>query len=195
VLRAARDDPRRLTGTPIDADTLSVKLKCAAAAAIAISLLAAGCGGSSATPRTAAGVREDYRSLVALLARGEGEQACDRFVSAAMEAAIVADKLGSCPAVFETAWTKSDRAVRGAMAALKVVSIYGDLATLNTDEGRRTMVYVDRHWRDDTVTPGYTVTTTDPQGHTFAITRNPDGSITRTCHPAGAPGCSRAGTW
>jgi len=41
----------------------------------------------------------------------------------------------------------------------------------------------------------YKVTTTDPRGDTFSITRDPDGSIIRTCHPAGIPGCSSAGTW
>jgi hypothetical protein len=97
--------------------------------------------------------------------------------------------------VFEQAWTKSNRTVRAAMAALRVLSVDGDQATLRTDAGRRTMLYVGRHWLDDTVASGYTVTTTDAQGHTFAIKRNEDGSIIRTCHPAGAPGCSRAGTW
>ena len=42
---------------------------------------------------------------------------------------------------------------------------------------------------------GYEVTTTDPRGDTFSIARAPDGSIIRTCHPAGIPGCSSAGTW
>ena len=44
-------------------------------------------------------------------------------------------------------------------------------------------------------TRGDKVTTTDPRGDTFSITRDPDGSIIRTCHPAGIPGCSSAGTW
>jgi hypothetical protein len=160
---------------------------------VALALVVAGCGGSNTTPRTAAGVRSDYRSFVQLLAAGEGKRACEKYVSAAFKAALAADKRrGSCPSFFESAWAKGNHTVSGTMAALRTVRINGTRATISTKKGSRAMLYADGHWQD---APAYKVIVTDPTGGTFSIARNPDGSITRTCHPAGAPGCSAAGTW
>jgi hypothetical protein len=159
---------------------------------VAISLLVASCGGSGTTPRTSAGVREDYRAFVHLLASGEAQRACTKYVSTAFKTALAADKRASCSSFFESAWTNEHATVSRAMAAIKAVRVDGDHATIRTRKGSRTMVYTAGHWQDS---PLYKITVTDPGGTTFLLAPNPDGSITRTCHPAGAPGCSPAGTW
>jgi hypothetical protein len=160
---------------------------------VVIPLLVAGCAGSGATPRTAAGVREEYRSFVRLLAAGEGKRACAEYVSAAVKIALAADKRGSCSVWVESGWTKGNRTVSGATAALKVVHVNGTRAAITTKSGSATMVYAAGHWQDNSY--AYTATATGPNGETFSLTRHPDGSITRTCKPIGSPGCSSAGTW
>ena len=78
------------------------------------------------------------------------------------------------------------------MAALKTIRIDGNHATMTTKKGSRVMVYAAGHWQD---APFYKITATDPAGATFSIAQHPDGSTTRTCHPAGETGCSATGTW
>ena len=41
----------------------------------------------------------------------------------------------------------------------------------------------------------YFITTRGAPGAEFDISRDPDGTIERTCSPDGAPGCSAGGTW
>ena len=158
-----------------------------------IPLLVVGCGGTGPTPRTAAGVREDYHGFVRLLAIGNGKQACAEYVSAAVKAALAADKLGSCSEWAESGWAKSHRTVSSATAALKVVHINGDRATIRTKRGSGAMVYAAGHWQDNSF--AYTVTVTRSTGETLSITRNANGSISRTCQPVGELGCSSTGTW
>jgi hypothetical protein len=42
---------------------------------------------------------------------------------------------------------------------------------------------------------GYTVTAASKSGNAFVITKADDGSLTRTCTPAGKGGCPAAGAW
>lgn len=104
-----------------------------------------------------------------------------------------ADKLGSCSEWAESGWTKSNRTVSSATAALKVVHMNGDRATIRTKRGSGAMVYAAGHWQDSSF--AYTVTATGPNGETLSITRNANGSISQTCQPVGEFGCSSAGTW
>lgn len=159
---------------------------------VAISLVLAGCGGSGTTLRTAAGVRQDYRAFVRLLATGKAQRACAEYVSTTFKTWLAADKRGSCPTYFESAWRQEHGTVAGAMAGFKTVRVDGDLATIRTTKGSRVMVYVAGHWQDSL---SYKITVTDSGGGTFSIAHNAAGSITRTCHPAREPGCSPSGTW
>ena len=166
---------------------------------VAGALVASACGGANASPRTAAGVREDYHRLVALVAVGESGRACAEYVAADWKTALATEQAASsCSALFEASWTKG-RTVSGAMAALKVVRVNGDRATIKTKRGTVVMSYAGGHWRYDLAGPHafptYTVTTTSPDGTSFAISRKSDGSVSRTCHPAGGVGCSSKGTW
>lgn len=158
---------------------------------VAISLAVGGCGGSGTTPRTVAGVREDYRTFLGLLATSESRRACADYVAVAYKAWLEADKRGSCSSFFQSAWTKDHDTVSAAMAALKTIRVHGEEATIKTTKGTRVMVYAGGHWEESL---GYMITVTDPGGGTFSITRHANGSITRSC-PARAPGCSPSGTW
>jgi hypothetical protein len=44
-------------------------------------------------------------------------------------------------------------------------------------------------------TTGYTITATSKSGDTFVMAKADDGSLTRTCTPAGKGGCPPGGAW
>jgi hypothetical protein len=176
---------------PIGADAELVR-RSSVSVLVGISLVVAGCGGSGATPRSAAGVRADYSAFVHLLANGEAKRACASYVSAAFKAAIAGEKRGSCRSFLASAWTREHATVSRAMSAIETIRVHGDHAAITTRTGTRAMVYVAGHWQES---PLYKIIVTEPGGASFSITRNSDGSTVRTCHPAGEAGCSSAGTW
>jgi type IV pilus assembly protein PilA len=48
---------------------------------------------------------------------------------------------------------------------------------------------------DDAPAGGFTVTATSDKGVTYTITRNADGTLSRTCDRRSVGGCNAAGTW
>ncbi len=236
---------------------------------VAIPLVIAGCGGSGATPRTAAGMRSDYVKFSKLVAAGNGAAACSRYIAPTEVAELAA--AGGCAKLLDYAVAQkglNPSTVTNGWTA----SVNGNNAKYQTDNASGTAVYAGGHWifadnssgsstststqnddaaaeelahtlqvaaetvatdnngSYDSITPSvlnsyeqtiqigsgggnayvenvntaagvigtassYTVTATSTTGDTFSINRLSNGSLTRTCAPAGTGGCNGSGSW
>jgi hypothetical protein len=111
---------------------------------VGIPLAIAGCGGSGATPRTAAGVRSDYVQFSKLAFAGNGAAACSRYISPAVVAELNAVG-GGCAKLLDWAVAQKDlnpSAVTNGWTA----SVNGSNATYQTATASGTAVYADGHW-------------------------------------------------
>jgi hypothetical protein len=231
---------------------------------LAIPLAIAGCGGSGATPRTAAGVRSDYVQFSKLAAAGNGAAACSRYVSPTVVAEL--DAVGGCAKLLDYAVAQKGLNP-GTVTNGWTASVNGSNATYQTASASGTAVYADGHWMfaensstSPTSTPpksedaaakelahtaqvaietcainnnghyrpncasptalngyestiqtasgngdawlsavtattnSYTVTATAISGDRFSINRLANGSLTWTCTPSSAGGCTD-GSW
>ena len=111
---------------------------------VALPFALAGCGGSSATPKTAAGVEGDLSQFAHLLAGGQAQKACERYVTSPLKAQLAA--LGGCAKLLDGALASSGPLnVRHALAGF-TATVRGERATYRTATGGGTAVYVDGHW-------------------------------------------------
>jgi hypothetical protein len=116
------------------------------AGVVAAAVVVAGCGGSSGTPRTSAGLKSDYVQFVTLIANGNASQACNRYVTPPAEAEL--RLLGGCVKAVAYALAVSGSRLNPTTATEGwAAAISGNTAVYRTRrETRGTAVYVGDHW-------------------------------------------------
>jgi hypothetical protein len=107
-------------------------------------LAIAGCGGSSATPRTSAGVESDYVQFAKLVSSGKGAAACSRYVAPPLVAELAA--LGGCAKLLDYEVAKQGGLNPSTVANGWAATVTSTRATYRTTKASGTAVYVDGHW-------------------------------------------------
>lgn len=130
--------------------TFLLALACGAAL-----LVLAGCG-SSAQPRTAAGVRATVNRFLSDLTAADGKDACALMDANAKAQLRAISKVGSCEHTITVASgldtaTAAQRSQLRGYAASVPITVHGDTATLPSTGGDRTgrLVYQHGHWLFD----------------------------------------------
>lgn len=108
-----------------------------------ISLALSACGGSSATPRTTDGVKQDLTAFAELLAAGKSKQACDQYVSPVLAAEM--KLLGGCVKLLDYELAQKPINVGHATAGFSA-TVQGNSATYRTNTGGGKATYVKDHW-------------------------------------------------
>ena len=109
----------------------------------AIPLVIAGCGGSSATPRTAAGLKSDYVQFSKLASAGNGAAACSRYIAPTVVAEL--DAVGGCAKLLD--YAVAQKGINPSTVANGwTAAVNGSNATYHTSKSDGTAVYADGHW-------------------------------------------------
>jgi len=111
---------------------------------VAIPLAIAGCGGSSATPQTAAGVKSDYVQFAKLVSAGNGATACSRYISPTVVAELSA--VGGCAKLIDYEVAKQGGLNASTVTNGWTATVTGTTGTYRTATASGTAVYVDGHW-------------------------------------------------